>query len=98
MNRVILADLVNGQNIWMIKPNYRACFSFKPLQPVRITSKARGQKFERGFTPRCNIGSQIDFTHPAAADPFGNFVVADGTTEEQISLPLFNYPRCETNS
>ena len=34
MSRVILADLVNRQDIWMIEPDYGARFLLKPLQAL----------------------------------------------------------------
>src|SRR5438876_1105139 len=37
MNRVILADLVNGQNIRMIETNNSARFLLKPLQAVGVS-------------------------------------------------------------
>src|SRR4029077_8090198 len=82
MSGVMLADLVNRQDIWMIKPNYRPRFSLKPLQALRIAGKAHGQEFERGFAARCHVGGQIDFAHPAGADPFRKFVVADRLADE----------------
>ncbi len=66
----MLADLVNRQDIWMIEPNYRPRFSLKPLQALDVAGKAHGQEFERGLAARCNVGGQIDFAHPAGADPF----------------------------
>src|SRR5207245_3507263 len=93
MSCVILAYLVNRQDIWMIEPNYGMRFLLKPLQALRIAGKAHGQKFERGLTARCHVGGQIDVAHPAGADPFRNFVVADHATDEQISLPIFYDPR-----
>src|SRR6266480_3840469 len=93
MSRVILADLVNRQNVWMIEPNYRARFLLKPFQALRVAGKALGQKFECGLAARCHVGSQIDVTHPAGADPFRKFIVADRLTDKQISLPIFNNPR-----
>src|SRR5882724_7169391 len=93
MNRVILADLVNGQDVWMIERNDCVRFLFKPLQPLCVACKAQGQEFERGFPPRDNIGGKIDFAHPAGAYLFGNFVVTDRLADEQVSLPISNNSR-----
>ena len=95
---MILADLVNRQDIWMIQRDYGVRFLLKTLQPLSVPSKAHGQKFERGLAARCNVGGQIDFAHPAGADRFRNFVVADRLTDERISLPILNNLRRETNS
>jgi len=93
MSRMILADLVNRQDVWMIEPNYGMRFLLKPLQALRVAGKARGQEFERSLAARCHVGGQIHFAHPAGADLFRNFVVADRATNEQISLPIFCNPR-----
>src|SRR6476620_12487591 len=98
MSRMILADLVNRQNIWMIAPDYSARLLLEPRQTLRIPSKARGQEFERGLAARCNVGGQIDFAHPAGADPFRNFVVTNRLTDEQVSLPVFNNSRRNADS
>ena len=74
----------------MIEPDYGVRFLLKPLQALGVTSKTHGQEFERGFAARCNVGGQIDFAHPAGADRFRNFVVADRLTDERISLPILN--------
>ena len=51
MNRVILADLVNRQNIWMIESNHGACFLLKPLQALGVTSKRIGKSLSAAFRP-----------------------------------------------
>ena len=81
----------------MIERDYGVRFLLKPLQALRIPGEAHGQKFERGFAARCNVGGQIDFAHPAGTDRFRNFVVADRLTDERISLPILNNLRRETN-
>ena len=47
VRRMILADLVNRQDIWMIEPDDRARFLFKPLQRALVAGKTRGQEFQR---------------------------------------------------
>ena len=42
MDRVILTDLVNRQDIWMIELHHRVRFSFKPLQALGVAGKAQG--------------------------------------------------------
>src|SRR6266581_1321915 len=98
MSGVILADLVNRQDIWMIERDYGVRFLLKPLQAFRIPGKAHRQKFERGLAARCHVSGQIDFAHPATADPFGNFVVTERLTNEQVSLPIFNNSRRNADS
>ena len=63
-----------------------------------VTRKTRWQDFNRSLTARRNVGGQVDFAHPTAADPFRNFVVADRLANQRISLPILNNPRREINS
>jgi hypothetical protein len=95
---VILTDLVNGQDIWVIEPNDSVRFLLKPLQALGISRKAQGQELKRGFSAGDNIDGQIDFAHPAGAYRFGNFVVIDGLADERISFLVLNNLRCETDS
>ncbi len=82
----------------MIEGNYGMGFLLEPLEPLRMPGKAHGEEFERGLTARDHVGGQIDFAHPAAADPFGNFVVTERLTHEQVSLLIFNNPRRKPGS
>ena len=82
----------------MIEPDYRVRFLLKPLQTLSVAGKTQGQEFERSFAARDNVGGQIDFTHPAGADRFRNFVVADRLADERISLAVLNNLGRETNS
>ena len=49
MSRMILADLVDRQDVWMIEPNQSALFLLKPLQALGVAGEARGQEFKRGL-------------------------------------------------
>src|SRR5438270_1251920 len=82
----------------MIERDYRVRFLLKPLQALRVTSKAHGQELERGSAARSHVRGQIDFAHPAAADPFGNFIVTEPLTYEQVSLLIFNNSRRNADS
>src|SRR5439155_21628295 len=45
-----------------------------------------------------HVRGQIDFAHPAGADPSRNFVVTERLTDEQISLPISNNSRRNADS
>jgi hypothetical protein len=48
---VVLADLVNCQDIWVIERDYRVRFLLKPLQALRITPVPRApEKSRNAFT------------------------------------------------
>jgi hypothetical protein len=82
----------------MIERDYRVRFLLKALQALRIPGEAHGQKFERGHAARCHVAGQINFAHPATAYPFGNLVVTECLTDEQVSLPISNNARRNADS
>src|SRR5881397_121672 len=82
----------------MIERDHGARFLLKSLQAFRIPGEAHGQEFERGLPARCHVGGEINFAHPAGADLFRKFVVADRATNEQVSLPISNNSRRNADS
>ena len=74
----------------MIQTNDCVRFLFKPFQALGVAGKAHGQEFERSLPASNNVGGQIDFAHPAGADRFGNFIVANRMTNEQAELSIFD--------
>ena len=48
---VILADLVNRQDIWMIEPDYSARFLLKPLQALPSPVKRVGRSLSAALRP-----------------------------------------------
>ena len=82
----------------MIEPNDRVRFLLKPPQALPIASKAGWQEFERGFATSCQVGGQINFTHPTGADSCAEFVVADSLTHKRIRLSIFNDSRRNADS
>ena len=82
----------------MIEPDHRVGFLLKPLEARGVAGKTQGQEFERGLATRDNIGGEINFAHPAGADSFRKFVVADRPTDEGINLLILNNLRRETNT
>src|SRR5207302_9069306 len=55
---VIRTDLVNRQDIWMVERSYSVRLLLKPLQPLRIASKVRGQEFQRRLSARGDVRSE----------------------------------------
>src|SRR5436190_755333 len=82
----------------MIESDDGMRFLLKSLQTLRIPGKAHRQKFERSLAARCHVGGEINFAHPATTYPFGNFVVTERLTDEQVSLPIFNNSRRDADS
>ena len=74
----------------MIESDYGVRFLVKPLQTLGVAGKPDWQQFKRSLAARDNVGGQIDFTHPASADRFRNFVVTDRLTDEGFSSPSLN--------
>ena len=70
----MIADVVNRQNIRMIKRRSRSCFLLEAAQAVGVIRKRSGQDFDGDFAVQAGVARAVDFTHPARAD-FGDDVV-----------------------
>ena len=51
VRRVILTDLVNGQDVRMIERDDRLRFLFKSPESLRVAGKARGSSFKAALRP-----------------------------------------------
>ena len=64
---VVIADLVNGQDVGMIERGSGAGFVQEPAHALRISRELRPQHLERDRPPQGRIDGLEHFTHPAAA-------------------------------
>lgn len=52
---LIIADVINRQDVWMIERRSRSCFLLKPFQPVSIFGEVNRQNFYRDFTVKPGV-------------------------------------------
>ena len=80
---VVIADLVNGQDVRMIERRRGARFVQETAQPLGVAAELRPQHFERDRPAQRRIGGLVDLAHPAAAQQALNLIAADGAAGGQ---------------
>jgi hypothetical protein len=68
MHVLLLAKLVNRQNIRMIQARGGKGFLLKTAQAFFVFGNTFRQNFERDFTPQFCIFGKINLAHPARAE------------------------------
>src|SRR5438105_1646341 len=81
-----LADLMNGDDVRMIKRGDGLGFPDEAAEPVRIARSLDGQQLERHLAVEARILSQVNFTHPAGAERRENLIMAERLTDEATRL------------
>src|SRR5438128_7621715 len=69
-----LANLVDGDDVRMIKGRCRAGLLLEAVQTVGILRYRGRQQLERHFATQSFVLGQIDFTHPAAVEESDDLV------------------------
>src|SRR5438093_6828992 len=59
------ADLVNGQNVWMIQGRGSARLGFEPAELDLVCGQTLREKLECDFTTEAFVPRQIDLAHSA---------------------------------
>src|SRR6266498_790929 len=73
---LVSADIVDGQNVWMIECGSGASFLLEPSQPIRVQSERGGQELDRDFTIQAGIARAVDLAHTACANLADNRVMS----------------------
>ena len=74
---IMLADLVNGADIFVIDGRSRAGLVAKALQGCSIRSQIARKKLQRNPPPQRKVLGLVNHAHAATADLPNNFVVRD---------------------
>src|SRR6266446_9863148 len=88
MGRVVLADLVDRDDVRMVQRDNRARFLLETVEPFRIASEAQRQELERGLASASGVGGEINFAHAALAKWFEEPVMAEHPPNHQSGLLL----------
>jgi hypothetical protein len=67
MRRAVIADLVNGDDVRVVKRAGRARLLLEPEQPLVVLRSFVEQQFERDLSFEPHVAGQKDFSHPAGA-------------------------------
>ncbi len=84
---VVIADLVDGQDVGMIERRRGPRLVQETAQPFRIAAQFRPQHLERDRPAEHRIDGLVDLAHPAAAEQVVDLVTADGAPGGQGHAP-----------
>ena len=71
-------DVVNGENVWMVKGGGGPSFLFEAIQPVGIGGKVGREDFDRNVAVKSRVARPPDFAHTALANLRDDSVLSDG--------------------
>ena len=80
---VVIADLVNRQDVRVIERRRRPRFVQETAQSFRIAAQLRPQYLERDRSPERRVDGLVDLAHPAGAEQAQDLVTADGAARGQ---------------
>jgi len=63
---ISFADVVDGNNVWMVQRGCRSCFAKQAGACVRSCGSSPGKYFDCYFSMKIKISGLIDNTHPSA--------------------------------
>src|SRR5712692_5508787 len=75
---VMLANFIDGANVWMIQSRSSASFTAKSFERLRVFCEVFGQKLEGNEAAQLQILRLVDDTHAPATEFFEDAVVRDG--------------------
>ncbi len=75
---LVLANLINRANVWMIQCRRSPRLAPEALQRLRIVRQRIRKKLERDETIELDVLGLVDHTHPAAADFAQHAIMRDG--------------------
>ena len=76
--RVVIADLVDGQDVRMIERRGGPRLVQEAAEPLGIAAQLRPQHLERDRPAERRIGGLVDLAHAAAAEQVLDLIAADG--------------------
>jgi len=71
------ADVMDDENVWMIKCTCGLRFLFEAIKPIRIFRKGGRQDFDRHIATELRISRAPNLTHAAFANLGDNGVLSD---------------------
>ena len=80
---VVIADLVNREDVRVVERRRRPRLVQKTAQSLRIAAQLRPQYLERDRSPERRIDGLVDLAHPAGAEEAEDLVTADSAAGGQ---------------
>lgn len=83
---IVFSNLVDNSDVRMFDRRGRLCFLDEAAPPIAVVRQVVGQDLERDVTIEARVGGAIDHAHAAAADFFGNPIMAERAAGEIHAL------------
>ena len=78
---VLLVNLVDGADVWVIESRCRASLAAKALQRLMVFGDVVGEKFQRDKAAQLGVFSLVDHTHSTTAELLNDAVMRDGLAD-----------------
>ena len=83
VDAILLADIVECADVWMIQRRDGTSFPLESLAQIRIGRDMRGQNLDRDCAIEARVARFVDFAHPAGPEWRLDFVRAEASTESK---------------
>src|SRR5215470_5204643 len=74
VDSVVMAQIVEDADVWVIEARYRLCFALKSLLELRLFRKMRGQNLYCNRAPETRILRLIHLSHSTHANRMQDFI------------------------
>src|SRR5437588_12602918 len=88
MTRIDLANLEDGQDVWVVQRRGRPRFLLKAPHALVIPGETNRQYFDRDFATQAHIFGQVNVPHSTSADVFENLVWPKGLADKRSALQV----------
>jgi hypothetical protein len=85
---VLLADVVDRTDVWMVERRCGPGFALKAAQGLGIARQIVGDELERHGTVKPRVFGFVHHAHPAAAELLDDAVVRERLTDQRIAASL----------
>src|SRR5207302_3731532 len=74
---ICLANLMDGDDVWMIKRGGGLGLLYEPAQALFVIGKLRRQKLQRDSAIEFRITGEVDLAHSTFSERFNDLIAAD---------------------
>jgi hypothetical protein len=83
---ILLADVVNRADIWMVQSRSSLGFAAKALERLGVLGQFFREEFESDKTVEPGVFSLVDHTHPPAAQLLDDAIVRNGLADHRTGI------------
>jgi hypothetical protein len=79
---ILVADVMNGGDVWMVEGGGSERFALEPLQRLRILSQVRGEELQGDVPVQPQVLGFVHHTHASAAQQPEDVIVRNGLADQ----------------